>query len=166
MGFSGDYVVARTDQPLLEVALFASGCAEGHIGCLSACAPRPGGWQTIQVLHGLPNDGTRVLQALVEATAAPALIANVMDSDLCDVRGLGTSGVRWSTLLDPAMAADYGIRVSSPGPVELIAQWAAEAGFEADHDALRETLAKKADPFVEDLLFELIDSCGFPLTTP
>lgn len=91
------------------------------------------------------------------------MLASVMDSDLCDVRGLTPSGVSWSTCLDPAMAADYDIEVpDASGTVEQIAAWSAEAGYAADLGALVDVLTKSADPFVEGLFFELIDACGLP----
>ncbi|MEY9963470.1 hypothetical protein ABIA33_001503 [Streptacidiphilus sp. MAP12-16] len=166
MGFTGDFVLARSDQPLREFALFASGCTDGHLDCVSSCWPRPDGWQTLQVHHGVRDDSLAAFQGLVEATGAPILIANVMDSDVCQVRGLDPSGAVWSTFLDPAMAAEYGAPEPAPGAAEHIQRWAAAAGFSADPRALADVLAKRAHPFVEDLVFELIDSCGFPPSIP
>ena len=176
MGFSGDFVLVRSDRPLLEAKLFETGCAEGHVECLTACRPRPGGWQTVQVHHGLRGDDmgngadyAHWLRTLVEATDSPVLIATVMDSDLCEVRGLAPSGLRWTTLLDPVMAADYGVPVPTGGHTavaERVAAWAGEAGFHADSEALHAVLTKRADPFVEDLIFELIDAAGLPAGAP
>ncbi|MFD9127659.1 hypothetical protein [Kitasatospora sp. NPDC059571] len=165
MGFTGDVVLARSGRPLRELAWFAAGCAEGGSTCVSACNPRPGGWQTLQILHGMVDDSVASLRALVEATAAPVLVAHVMDSDVCWTRGLAPSGARWSTVLDPVMAADYGVPGPFPDASEEITRWAAEAGFAADPAALGEVLVKRADPFAEDLVFELIDACGFPPRT-
>ncbi|GGQ87117.1 hypothetical protein [Kitasatospora griseola] len=166
MGFSGEYVLARSDRPLRELAAFAAGCAEGHSDCVTECLPRPGGWQTLQIHHGLPGDSLRPFRQLAGSTGAPVLIARVMDSDVCEVVGLAPSGARWSTYLDPATAADYGFPELPPGAAEHITRWAAEAGCVADPIALAEVLAKPADPFVEDLVFELIDACGFPPSVP
>lgn len=166
MGFTGDFVLARSDQPLRELPMFASGCTDGDLDCVSSCWPRPGGWQTLQIHHGVRDDSLPAFQGLVAATGAPILIANVMDSDVCQVRGLAPSGARWSTFLDPVMAADYGIPEPSPGTAEYITRWAAEAGFTADADALAYVLTKRAHPFVEDLVHELIDSSGFPPSIP
>ncbi|MEW1908046.1 hypothetical protein AB0442_06240 [Kitasatospora sp. NPDC085895] len=102
----------------------------------------------------------------METTGAPVLFASVMDSDVCQVRGPAPSGLRWSTYLDPVMAADHGIPEPPPGAAALIARRAAEAGCGADPAALAEILVRRADPFVEDLVFELIDSCGFPPGIP
>ncbi|MFG2692658.1 hypothetical protein [Kitasatospora sp. NPDC048407] len=166
MGFTGEFVLARSDRPLRELAVFAAGCAEGHADCVTDCWPRPGGWQTLQILHGLRDNSLRPFRQLVDTSGAPVLLANVMDSDVCEVVGLAPSGARWSTMLDPVMAADYGIPQPEPGAAEQITRWAAEAGFAADPVALAEVLAKRADPFVEELVFDLIDACGFPPSVP
>ncbi|MFJ8439532.1 hypothetical protein [Kitasatospora griseola] len=165
MGFGGEYVLARSDRPLRELAAFATGCAEGHSDCVTECLPRPGSWQTLQIHHGLRGGSLRPRQ-LLDTTGAPVLIARVMDSDVCEVVGLAPSGAQWSTFLDPAMAADYGIPEPPPGAAGHITRWAAEAGFAADPVALAEVLAKGADSLVDDLVFELIDACGFPPSAP
>ncbi|WP_431960932.1 hypothetical protein [Actinacidiphila sp. bgisy160] len=167
-------------------------CIDERADYFHECSPRrPGGWQTLQVNDHLPeNDDDRWLRRLVTATGSPVMIASIMDSDVCYVRGLTPSGVTWSAFLDPVMAADY--EVSGPPPseddappgetdrdrsirwlladvpenTEQIADWAAEAGFTANRDALRMVLVKRADPFVEDLFFELIDACGLPASEP
>ncbi|MFJ5921450.1 hypothetical protein ACIQF6_02460 [Kitasatospora sp. NPDC092948] len=166
MGFTGEFVLARSDRPLRELAVFATDCAEGYADCVTECTPRPGGWQTLQIHHGLRSDSLQPYRQLVETTGAPVLLANVMDSDVCEVVGLAPSGARWSTMLDPVMAADYGIPEPEPGAAEHIARWAAEAGFAADPVALADVLVKRADPFVEELIFDLIDACGFPPGIP
>ncbi|MFD8075174.1 hypothetical protein ACFV3E_21310 [Streptomyces sp. NPDC059718] len=186
MGYTGDFVLARSDAPLERTRGFEESADD-----LNVCVPRPGGWQTLQFDRSLPDsDDDRWLERLVAATGSPVLIASVFDSDVCLVRGLTPSGAVWSAFLDPEMAADYEIAGSPPavddappgesekernvrwmlaevpGTAEEIAGWAAEAGFTADRDTLREVLAKRADPFVEDLFFELIDACGLPPVRP
>ncbi len=49
-----------------------------------------------------------------------------------------------------------------PATADQVARWAAEAGFRADTGALRAILGSEADPFVEDIFFQLIDACGLP----
>ena len=91
------------------------------------------------------------------------MLASVMDSDLCEVRGLTPSGVAWSTCLDPAMAADYDIEVpDASDTADRIMAWSGEARCAVDRGALVDVLTKESDPFVEDLFFELIDACGLP----
>ncbi|MFF4896190.1 hypothetical protein [Streptomyces sp. NPDC001068] len=193
MGSSGDFVLARSDSSLPGLPVFddPEWCVEEQADYFHECPPRPGGWQTLQVNDYLPeNDDDRWLHRLVTATGSPVMIASVMDSDVCHVRGLTPSGVAWSTFLDPVMAADYGVSVPSPSEdeappgrtgkeervrrlladvpeaAEQIAVWAAEAGFTADREALRTVLTKRADPFAEDLFFELVDACGLPPADP
>ncbi|MEU6343039.1 hypothetical protein ABZ883_19105 [Streptomyces sp. NPDC046977] len=193
MGYSGDFVLARSDSSLRDLPVFddPEWCIEEQADYFHECRPRPGGWQTLQVNDCLPeNDDDRWLHRLVAATGSPVMIASVMDSDVCYVRGLTPSGVAWATFLDPVMAADYEVTVpphsedeaprgetdqgrrvrlllaNVPKAAEQIALWAAEGGFTADREALRAVLAKRADPFVEDVFFELVDACGLPLAAP
>jgi hypothetical protein len=169
VGFFGDFVLARSDAPLLDASVFGSGfaCAEGHPDCVHVWQPREGGWQIVQVHHGVPDisDG-RWLSGLVAATGSPVMIASVMDSDVCEVRGLTPSGSSWSACLDPAMAAEFGLPTPDvAGSVEQLVAWAAEAQCTADRRGLSDVLTRRADVFVEDLFFELIDACGLPAPT-
>ncbi|MGW2961242.1 hypothetical protein ACWDGI_22615 [Streptomyces sp. NPDC001220] len=193
MGYSGDFVLVRSDSSLTDLPVFddPEWCIEERTERFHECWPRPGGWRTLQVNDHLPENGDdRWLHRLVTVTGSPVMIASVMDSDVCYVRGLTPSGVAWSTFLDPVMAADYEVSVSPPSEdeapqgetdkdrrvrwlladvprtAEQIAVWAAESGFTADRDALRAVLTKRADPLVENLLFELIDACGLPPAEP
>ncbi|MFE1855594.1 hypothetical protein ACFYYI_39920 [Streptomyces sp. NPDC002387] len=193
MGYSGDFVLLRSDSSLSDLRIFddPEWCVEDRAEHFHECRPRPGGWQTFQVHDCLPeNDDDRWLSRLVTATGSPVMIASVVDSDVCYVRGLTPSGVAWSTFLDPVMAADYAVSVPPPsqdeappgetdsdrrvrwlladvpGTAERIALWAAESGFSADREALRGVLSRRADPFAEDLFFELIDACGLPPAEP
>jgi hypothetical protein len=173
MGFSGDFVLARSERPLLELAAFGADDVCGACGgaCVHRCDARPGGWQTVQFGHELLTESRRRwLRELVAQTGAPALVALVFDSDVCQVWGESPSGASWTVFLDPVMAADYDIPI--PGPEQVreaagrIVAWAAEAGFAADRDALLGVLSRRADPFVEDLFFALIDACGLPPADP
>jgi hypothetical protein len=193
MGYSGDFVLMRSESSLPDLPVFddPEWCIEEHSDYFHQCWPRPGGWQMLQVNDYLPENGDdRWLHRLVTANGSPVMIASVMDSDVCYVRGLSPSGVTWSTFLDPVMAADYEVSVSPPSEdeappgetdkerrvrwlladlpqtAEQIAVWAAEGGFTADREALRVVLTKRADPFVEDLLFELVDACGLSPAEP
>lgn len=164
MGFFGDFVLARSDRPLLEDALFGIGftCGEAHAECVRVCQQYEGGWQTLQIHHGLPdNDDGLWLSRLVTATGSPAMLASVMDSDTCAVSGLTPLGVSWSTCLNPAVAAEFGITASPvPDTADRIAAWSAEAGCSVDRATVVEVLGKDADAFAEDLFFDLIDACG------
>ncbi|HEY3904449.1 MAG TPA: hypothetical protein VGM14_11140, partial [Streptosporangiaceae bacterium] len=177
MGYWGDFVVARSGQPLGELAPFATkpGCSDGDQDCLSVCQQRPGGWQTVQVCHFLPGeDYDWWLTELVAATGAPVMIATVADSAMSQIRGLAPSGAGWMSFLDPESADGEGMldyladpdgewedepdgaavqRVldAAPQTAEQIAGWAAQAGFQADAEAVRGLLITGSDPFVEDI---------------
>ncbi|HEY3904575.1 MAG TPA: hypothetical protein VGM14_11770, partial [Streptosporangiaceae bacterium] len=55
---------------------------------------------------------------------------------------------------------------AAPQTAEQIAGWAAQAGFQADAEAVRGLLITGSDPFVEDIFFDLIDACGLPAVSP
>ncbi|HET7017094.1 MAG TPA: hypothetical protein VFI65_24440 [Streptosporangiaceae bacterium] len=188
MGYWGDFVLARSAGPLAELAPFVTkpGCSDGHTDCLHVCEERPGGWQTVQLCHYLPGDDYDWwLSELVAATGAPVMIATVADSAMGQLRGLAPSGAEWTTFLDPESADAEGMldylsdpdgdfegepegaavqRVldAAPETADRIAGWAAEAGFQADVESVRQLLVQERDPFVEDLFFELITACGLP----
>ncbi|WP_405592190.1 hypothetical protein [Streptomyces sp. NBC_01190] len=173
MGFSGDFVLARSDRPLHALPpLAVESAAGGQPGeGLRPCAPRPGGWQTLRLGEGVMTGSRSAwLRGLVTVTGAPAMVATVFDSDVCQVWGAAPSGASWTAFLDPVLAADYAIPM--PGPEEVraaaggIAGWAAEAGFTADREALLAVLTRRADPLVEDLFFALVDACGLPPADP
>ncbi|WP_329129508.1 hypothetical protein OG552_03605 [Streptomyces sp. NBC_01476] len=174
MGFSGDFVVARSDQPLLELPPFAAGAVCGTCGgddCSGPYEVRPGGWQTLRIQHGpMTDDVPAWLDTLAAATGAPALLGRVADSGLCQVWGTAVSGASWTTFLDPVLAARHGIPVPDaaevPRTARRIAAWAAEAGCAADHGALLSVLTRRADPFAADLFRELVDACGLPPAGP
>ena len=180
--------MARSDRPLGELAPFATkpGCSDGDTECLSVREQRPGGWQTGQVCHYLPGDDYDWwLHELVAATGAPVMIFTVADSAMGQLRGQAPSGASWMTFLDPESADAEGMldyladpdgdfdgepegaavqRVldGAPETADRIAGWAAEAGFGADTEAIRDLLMTESDPFVEDIFFDLLAACGFP----
>jgi hypothetical protein len=164
VGFFGDFVLARSDRPLLEDAVFGNGltCGEGHAECVRVRQKYEGGWQTLQIHHGLPgNDDGQWLSRLVAATGSPAMLASIMDSDTCEVGGLTPLGVSWRACLNPVVAAEFGIAASPvPETADRIAAWSAEARCSVDRAAVIEVLEKDADPFAEGLFFDLIDACG------
>ncbi len=190
MGYWGDFVVARSDRPLGELAPFVTkpGCSDGDADFIVACEERSGGWQTMQLCHFLPGDDYDWwLNELVAATGAPVMIATVADSATSMIRGLAPSGAQWSSFLDPESADAEGMldyladpdgecedepdgaaiqRVldAAPETAEQIAGWAAEAGLRADVEAIRGLLVAESDPFVEDILWDLLDACGLPET--
>jgi hypothetical protein len=112
VGYWGDFVVARSDRPLAELAPFATkpGCSDGDADCFVACNERPGGWQIVQVCHYLPGeDYDWWLTELVGATGCPVMIATVADSGTAMIQGLAPSGADWMTFLDPETADAEGM---------------------------------------------------------
>jgi hypothetical protein len=183
VGYWGDFVLARSDRPLAELPPFLArpGCSDEDEDCLHMCAERSGGWQTAQVCHFLPGGNYGWwLGELAGVTGFPVMIGSVADSGTCQVRGLAPSGDGWETFLAPERAAEEGLLDDDedaddegedaaqrlldavPGTADQIARWAAEAGFRADAERIRRILVREADPFVEDIFFELIDACGLP----
>ncbi|MFI1770069.1 hypothetical protein ACH41H_50165 [Streptomyces sp. NPDC020800] len=192
MGFSGHLVFARSHSPLLEAPVFAS-VKQALKNTVHAWQPRAGGWQTLRFDHGLWENG--YLSSLVESTGAPACVADVSDSDIALVTGLGTDGQRWQAWLnldaaaallaeEPEVLDDVSLWVGTPQfdeavrrkRVELEADvpadaegalaWAAAAGVRATADRTRlEELLRSRETFVEDLFGALLDELGFPQVT-
>lgn len=188
MGYWGDFVVARSERPATELAPFATkpGCSDGDTDCFLERDERPGGWQILRLCHYLPGDDYDWwLSELVNASGAPVMIATVADSGTAMLQGQAPSGANWTTFLDPENADNEGMlgyladpegefedepeeaalqRVldAAPESAEQIASWAAEAGLDADVDAVRGLLLAKAEPLVEDIFYELLDAAGLP----
>ena len=112
------------------------------------------------------------------------MIASVHDSDLCEVQGLAPRGDIWSATLDPQTTVNYEIpagtdvtsaevegmldwyRERIPAATYAITQWSLAADLVADEDRVALVLNKRADPFVEDLFFELLEATGLPTLLP
>ncbi|MEE1759786.1 hypothetical protein [Streptomyces sp. SP18BB07] len=152
--------------------------------------PRPGGWQTLQFDHGLWEDGH--LSALVGWTGTPACVADVSDSDIALVTGLGTNGRRWQAWLNLDKAAALlaeepedlddmclwvdtpefdeavrrkraELRADVPADAEGALVWAAAAGIPVAAEQSRvEELLCSRESFAEDLFSALLDELGFP----
>lgn len=187
MGFSGHLVFARSEHSLLETPLFGS--ADPELKGDAHVWPRPGGWQTLQIVHGLREDGR--LAAVVEWTGAPACVADVSDSDVALVTGLDTDGRRWQAWLNPDTAArllteepddlddmslwldtpefDEAVRrkraeldADVPADAEGAIAWATAAGVRAARQPRIEEVLRSRETFVEDLFDALLDELGFP----
>ncbi|WP_328557887.1 MULTISPECIES: hypothetical protein [unclassified Streptomyces] len=189
MGFSGHLVFARSKRPLLEAPVFDSIHQELK-DTVHSWSPRPGGWQTLQFDHGLWEDDC--LSPLVGWTGAPACVADVSDSDIALVTGLGTNGQRWQAWLNLDIAAallteqpedldDVSLWVGTPAFNEAVRHkraeldvnvpadaegalvWAASAGIPATAQQPRiEELLRSREIFAEDLFRALLDELGFP----
>ncbi|MER5197835.1 hypothetical protein ACWD3J_00850 [Streptomyces sp. NPDC002755] len=189
MGFSGHLVFARGERSLLEAPVF-DGVDDEVKSAVHTWPSRPGGWQTLQFDHGLWEDDD--LSALVESTGAPACVADVSDSDIALVTGLGTDGQRWQAWLNLDLAAallveepedvddtslwavspefDDALRrkraeleMDVPADARGALAWAAAAGVPAGAEQPRiEELLRSSETFVEELFSDLLDALGFP----
>ncbi|MEV7815506.1 hypothetical protein AB0P05_33045 [Streptomyces flaveolus] len=154
---------------------------------------RPGGWQTLQFDYGLWEEDH--LSDLVGWTGAAACVADVSDSDIAFVTGLGTNGQRWQAWLNLDTAAallaeepedlddvslwvgtpqfDEAVRrkraeleIDVPADAEGALAWAAAAGMPATAQRPRiEELLRSREPLAEDLFSTLLDELGFPQAT-
>lgn len=108
MGFTGSLILAHTPVPLTDLEPLTGHDAE-------LVGRREDQWQLVAV-DGHAPDTPGWAAALVEATAAPVLIAVVDDSDtallLADSPGRSPVGSRCST---PQRAARAGRRSPTPG---------------------------------------------------
>ncbi|MBC9718838.1 hypothetical protein H9Y04_40555 [Streptomyces sp. TRM66268-LWL] len=189
MGFSGHVVFARSERPLLEAPLFGS-AGPAQQGDVHEWAPRPGGWQTLQLKQGIWAD--EHLSALVAWTGAPACAADVSDSDVALMTGLDPTGRRWQAWLhldnaaallvgEPEDVDDMSLWMATPEFEEAIRhqraeldadvpadaegalRWASAAGLHATPQQSRiEQLLRAQGTFVEELFDELLDELGFP----
>ncbi|MGX1542220.1 hypothetical protein [Streptomyces adustus] len=189
MGFSGHFIFARSERPLLEAPVF-DGLGQDQKAAVHTLWPRPGGWQTLQVDTDSWSESQ--LPDLVEWTGAPACTAWTYDSDMAHVTGLGTNGRRWEAKLhldiaaalmveDPEDLDDSSVWWSSPEfaeaarliHTELDAEvpgiaasaivWAASAGVAVpDPQARIEEVLRSKKVFAEDVFFTLLDALGFP----
>jgi hypothetical protein len=153
VGFTGRIVVARSDRPLSELTAVRGEVLEEAL--------YPAGWRSV-TLDGVNAGPGAELPGLVTETAAPALSALVMDSDLAEVRALTPGGVRWQAYLHEEVAFGYGAPRLDRSPDELVAQmvaWAVEAGRTPSEAGLRDALTVH-NVFAEDTFAELLDALG------
>ncbi|WP_234021098.1 hypothetical protein [Streptomyces sp. 142MFCol3.1] len=152
--------------------------------------PRPVGWQTLQLEHGIWED--EYLLDLVEWTAAPACVADVSDSSVALVTALDTNGRRWQAWLnldnaaallveEPEDVDDVSLWMATPEFEEAIRHkraeldaevpadaegalvWASAAGVPATAQQSRiEELLRSQETFAEELFDALVDELGFP----
>ncbi|MGR3869015.1 hypothetical protein ACUXZZ_10530 [Streptomyces graminifolii] len=189
MGFSGHLVFARSKRPLLEAPVF-DGDHQEVKDTVHGWRARPGGWQTLQFDQGMWEDDH--LSALVAWTDAPACVADVSDSDIALMTGLGTSRQRWQAWLNldnaaallteepedlddvslwvgtPEFDAAVGrkraeLDMAVPAAAEGALIWAEAAGIPVAAQRPRiEELLRSRETFAEDLFGTLLDELGFP----
>ncbi|AUG76316.1 hypothetical protein CFP65_1417 [Kitasatospora sp. MMS16-BH015] len=152
MGFSGDFLVVRSERALVEHSAASGGRVE-------RVWEGEGGWQLAQGEF----EGAGV-------TDGPALLVHVIDGDVAVVEVLGPVAGAWSCVLDQDLALDYGFpeeRLQEPAAVAAkAAAWAGGLGLAPDGEHLAEVLGAAADEGVEELFFELLEALGIPLDIP
>lgn len=124
MGFTGSLILARTPDSLLDMDLLAPHETE-------LVGRRDDHWQLAAVPGDFP-DVPGLAAALVDATAAPVLIAVVDDSDTALLLADSPIGHRWITVLNAPADSAGRAAVADSRAVAAIAEaavaWAAEAG--------------------------------------
>jgi hypothetical protein len=135
MGFTGSLVLARTRTLLTDLEPVA-----GHDSEL--VGRRDDGWQLAAAHTGYTRDPLAWAAALVDATAAPVLIAAVSDSDTARLAADSPDGHRWVAVLNALVEGDSAAAVSSDAAAiaDVVVAWAAEAGQTVDLDAVVEAL--------------------------
>jgi hypothetical protein len=113
MGFWGEYVVARSEKPLLELESLGGGiCRNGHDSCANCPSAHGDEWQTLVIHHGLPGETPETLKALAAETGHPALMVYICDSDTGYVQGWSAQGGLFGTWFTPKLAAEYEVPTS------------------------------------------------------
>ncbi|TQJ89533.1 hypothetical protein [Streptomyces sp. SLBN-31] len=162
MGYWGYFVVGCGERPLAEFDALA-GVEEG----MELRAEAPGGWQVWEFPSGDGEVGS--MNVLAAQTGAPALFGYVMNSDCVVVEAAAPESGAWTTCLArSAMAGHLGGEgltledyfLDPRDAAERAVAWAAEAGREADAEALAEVLSADPDPLAENLFFRLLDRLG------
>jgi hypothetical protein len=135
MGFTGSLVLARTRTLLTDLKPVAGHNAE-------LVGRRDDGWQLAAVHTGYTQDPLAWAAALVDATAAPVLIAAVSDSDTARLAADSPAGHRWIAVLNALVEGDSATTISSDAVAiaDMVVAWAAEAGQTADLEAVVEAL--------------------------
>lgn len=136
MGFTGLLILARTEAPLTELHPLA-----GHDPEL--IGRRADHWHLAAVL-GHTQDTPDWAAALVDATAAPVLIAVVDDSGTALLLADSPGGHRWITVLNAPPDSAGRAAVADTRAMTAIAEtavaWTAEAGHTVDTEAVLEAL--------------------------
>ena len=148
MGYTGRIVVARSPEPLTAL---------GDAEVLDESSYR-GGWRAAQ----LSGDLSDALRRLVAETAAPAITAFILDSDVADVEASTPAGGYWHVHLHRKKAAEYGAPDLGQTTAEVTEQalaWAAEAGLTADGEAVR-TALEATNVLAEETFDELLAALG------
>ena len=162
MGFTGSLILARTPLPLTDLEPLA-----GHD--VELVGRRDDQWQ-LAAVDGHAQDTPDWAAALVDATAAPVLIAVVDDSDIALLLADSPGGHRWVTVLNAPPDSAGRAAVADTRAMTAIAEtavaWTAEAGHATDTTAVLEALcAADRDNRAADKAFsEALDAGDFAAT--
>ncbi|HVH66124.1 MAG TPA: hypothetical protein VM674_08810 [Candidatus Acidoferrum sp.] len=157
MGYWGHVLIARRRRSLTELPdVRPFGRPQEHQDLV-------GEWKLLRIAGDYPPDLQQALAPVVRATAAPALVASVLDSDCAIVQGQTPAGVRWGAVLNRELAAGYdGILESYDTPdhgLSGVLRWAREAGLTPRDHEIKDALNAKAT-FVEDVIDQLLLTLG------
>ncbi|MFB7513369.1 hypothetical protein [Streptomyces sp. NPDC056144] len=154
MGFSGTFLVARSDRPLTELAAVRAWEA------VPVWWARDGDWQLLRA-YPLSDPPSSLLQE----TSAPVLVAHVVDSDFATIQAATADGTSWQCVLSPETARGYGLPeewiVDPAQAAERATAWSRQCGVVPDPTALRSALTTESDPLAEDLVLTFVDALGF-----
>ena len=136
MGFTGSLILARTPVPLSELDPLAGQEVE-------LVGRREDQWQ-LAAVDGHASDTPGWAAALVDATAAPVLIAVVDDSSTALLVADSPGGHQWITVLNAPAGSAGRAAVADTRAMTAIAEtavaWAVEAGHATDTEAVLEAL--------------------------
>src|SRR4051794_5944331 len=165
MGFWGHFLVARSSHALTELPTVVGQVGE-ELGTW-----RAGDW-TISQCGVEAFDGIELVGALAASTGAPALVADVLDSDNAILHALVPEGDPWTATLRPLGMREYmqfhgdsydeHFSLSPQDAAGLAVAWAHAAGLVPDEQAVARDFLDERVVFVEDLLFTLLEHLGLP----
>jgi hypothetical protein len=151
VGYWGHLIATGSSQELMGTAML------GAFGDQQTVAEGRPGWHVYHVAGAEP-DLAAAVQALATGTGAPAVAAYVLDSDCAVVRAATPDGARWSAVLNPERAEEYGAPAASPEDVLARAvTWARAAHLDHDHDLVRRAVTSEAT-FAEDQFLALLEA--------
>jgi hypothetical protein len=166
VGFWGSFVVCRGETPLEDLAPVAE-----WSGALEENRRWAGGWQVGQYSGSAIADGAAaLLPKLAARTGSPALIAFVLDSDAVSVEGCRPGAGLWRACLCREAMASYlkdsdmdlgAVFLPAREAARRAGEWAVAAGAAPDSGRLEHLFSLgHADPFAEELFFEMLESLG------
>lgn len=122
-------------------------------------------WQLWKTPAEPPLEADELATALADETRKPALVALVMDSDCLVIEASDIASGSWTACLSPKNAAAYlaeeGERIedwilSPDRAAQHALDWVRSLGRTVDIAPLVDIFKREADPFVEDLFFDLL----------